>query len=316
MIAPHRTRGFALIVVLWFLVLIAAIGSYLMANARTETAIARNLRAAASAEALADAGIAQAAFNLTDAVAVNHWKLDGAPHRLRLFDGEVTIRLSDEGAKINPNRASDALMAGLFEAAGVERSQARRLGASVADWVGPEMMPRPFGAKLEQYEAAGRSYGPPNAPVDSLDELQLVLGMTPSIYAAVLPYLTIYTQREAPDPKDAPVVVQRALALAAQQLRGAEKATPPPSAAAPAPVANDRDATDTEGATAAPSAAAPQAAPQAGGPVIVREPVIGVEVIARSSSGGTFARHAILKLAADNPKGYAVLEWSREASVN
>src|SRR5262245_2771487 len=107
MMTCHRMRGFALIVVLWFLVLIAAIGSYMMANARTETAIARNMRSAASAEALADAGIAQAVFNLTDTVPSNRWRLDGAPHRLRLLDGEVIVRVSDETAKINPNRASD-----------------------------------------------------------------------------------------------------------------------------------------------------------------------------------------------------------------
>src|SRR5215467_11993537 len=91
MSAAQKTRGFALIVVLWFLVLIAAIGTYLLANARTETAIARNLRAAAGAEALADAGVAQTVFNLSDTVAPNRWKLDGTEHRFRLFDGEVTV---------------------------------------------------------------------------------------------------------------------------------------------------------------------------------------------------------------------------------
>ena len=54
----RQSRGFALIVVAWYLVLLAAIGTYLLANARSETAVARNIRSAASAEALADAGIA------------------------------------------------------------------------------------------------------------------------------------------------------------------------------------------------------------------------------------------------------------------
>ena len=224
-------RGFALIVVLWFLVLIAAIGSYLMVNARTETAIARNIRAAASAEALADAGIAQAAFNLADTVAANRWKLDGAVHRLRLVGSEVTVRLSDESAKINPNHASDALMAALFEAAGVERGRARRLGAAIADWVGPGTNARPLGAKLEEYQAAGRSYGPPNAPIESLDELQLVLGMTPEIFAAVRPYLTIFTESEAPEAKNASPLVQRALLIAAQLSRTRQGAVSPRRAA-------------------------------------------------------------------------------------
>jgi general secretion pathway protein K len=307
---PHRTRGFALIVVLWFLVLIAAIGAYMMANARTETAIARNLREAASAEALADAGVAQTVFNLTDTVRSNRWKLDGVPHRFRLLDGEVTVRVADEAAKINPNRASDALLSALFEAAGVERGRARRLGAAVADWIGPDMMPRPLGAKLAEYQAAGRSYGPPNAPLESLDELQLVLGMTPEIFAAVQPYLTIYTQRDAPDAKTAPLVIQRALVLATQQLRGAEKAAAPPSPALPATQAQDREA------QSAPDTDVTAAQAQPGAPVVVRETIVAVEVIARGAAGGAFARHAVLKLGQGSPKGYAVMEWSRERAVN
>ena len=312
MIAARGTRGFALIVVLWFLVLIAAVGSYLMANARTETAIARNIRAAAAAEALADAGVAQTVFNLSDTVPTNRWKLDGTPHRFRLLDGAVTVRVVDETAKINPNRASDALLASLFEAVGVERGRARRLGAAVADWVGPETMARPVGAKLAEYETAGRRYGPPNAPLETLDDLQLVLGMTPEIFTAVRPYLTIYTQREAPEPRNAPPIVQRALALAAQQLRGVEKATPPPPAPASTPQMEDRD--DAE--AGAQGVRAPAPSPQAVGPVIATETIVAVEAIARGVAGGTFARHTVLKLASGSPKGYAVLEWSREQSVD
>ena len=189
----RRSRGFALLVVLWFLVLLAAVGTYLMANARSETALARNLLVAAKADALADAGVAQAVFNLTDPMPTRRWLLDGAPHQIKLPGGDAVIRLRDEGAKINPNLASDALLAGLLQAVGIDPARAGRLGAAIADWVGSDENLRPLGAKLEQYKAAGRTYGPPNGPLESLDELQLVLGMTPEIYAAVRSYLTIYT---------------------------------------------------------------------------------------------------------------------------
>ena len=101
-------RGFALLVVLWFLVLLAAVGTYLMANARSETALAHNVLAGAKSEALADSGIAQAAFNLTDPLPANRWKFDGMPHQMKLPGGEVTIRLDDESKKINPNLASES----------------------------------------------------------------------------------------------------------------------------------------------------------------------------------------------------------------
>ncbi len=296
---PRHSRGFALIVVLWFLVLIAAIGSYLMANARTETAIARNIRASANAEALADAGVAQAVFNLTGTVA-GRWKLDGEPHRLKLATGEVSIRVSDETAKINPNHAPPALMTGLFEAAGVDLARARRLGAAMADWVGANMEARPLGAKLQQYQDAGLSYGPPNAPVESLDELQLVLGMTQDIFSAVLPYLTIYTDGEQPDEKNASEIVRRALLLAARE--------PDDSAG----VKDDSAVADST--NAAPSAALPPAAapaPEAPGAAGANatEAVVDVEVTAESIGGGVFVRHAVLRLDTNAPKGFVVLDW-------
>jgi general secretion pathway protein K len=280
----HRDgSGFALILVVWILVLIGAIGSYLVANGRAETAIAHNVRAAAGAEALADAGVARVVFNQTDPVFSNRWRLDGEPHRISLPAGEITVRLQDETQKINPNLASDTLLAALFEVSGVDRGRARRLGAAVADWVGPDGPPREGGAKLEQYQAAGRSYGPPNGPLESLDELQLVLGMTPAIMASVRPYLTIYTQEPGPDGKNAPPLIQRAIALAARQ-----------------PV--------DDGEAEATPEAKPEAKPQAAHP---DDKLIAAEITARSRDGGVFVRTAVLNLEPQGAQPYFVLQWER-----
>jgi len=300
MIAGQRdrmeaSRGFALLVVLWFLVLIAAIGTYLMAKARSETAIARNIMAAARAEALADTGIAQAAFNLTEPLASSRWKLDGTAHRV-LLAGEVTIRLHDETEKINPNRASDSLMSALFEAAGVDRFRARRLGAAVADWVGPGTEMRQVVAKNEQYRDAGKTYAPPNAPIESIDELQLVLGMTPEILALVRPYLTIHTQTDRPDGNNAPLLVWQALNLAtressgvAEQINNSLRNPFVPNIGAATPATLDSAAI-------------------AGKPA---ETIVEIEVRALDADGGIFVRHAVLRITPADPKGFAVLDWRR-----
>jgi general secretion pathway protein K len=273
--------GFALILVVWLLVLIGTIGTYLVANGRAETAIAYNVRAAATAEALADAGIARIAFNQTDPEAANRWKLDGASHRISVPTGEIAIRLEDETQKINPNLASDALLAALFEVSGVDRSSARRLGAAVADWVSPDGPAREGGAKLDQYHAAGRSYGPPNAPMESLDELGLVLGMTPAILTSVRPYLTIYTEAAEPNAKNAPLLIQRAIALAARIPAGDGETAP---------------------------AEKPDAKPQA-----AEEHLIAAEITARSRDGGVFVRTAVLRLEPESAKAYSVPDWQRGA---
>ena len=299
-----------MIVVLWFLVLIAAIGTCLLANARTETAIARNIGLGAAAEALADAGVAQAAFNLTDPDEDKRWKLDGAEHRLKLALGEVRVKVADENAKINPNRASDALLTALFASAGVEEARARSLGAAVADWVSPDMAPRALGAKLEQYQQAGLRYGPPNAPIESLDELELVLGMTPEIFAAVRPYLSLHTSRDEPDPQNAPAIVQRTLVLAAREKRTVQSARASKAAERPAPMADDPDAP--------PAAAADDTQPAPAPPISFTATksdmaVAAVEIIAKPIAGGLYVRHAVLRMDPANPKGYVVLDWRRGA---
>ena len=297
-----RRRGFALIAVLWFLVLIAAIGTYLMANARTETAIARNIRSSARAEALADAGIAQTVFNLDDVISSNRWKLDGTPHQLKLSGGELTIRVSDETAKVNPNHASPALMAALFEAAGIDRARAKRLSEAVAYWVGPARTPSPGSPIDDPYERAGLSYRSPHALIENLDELQLIIGMTPELFASIRPYLTIYTQADEPDAKNASPVVQRALLLAA-------KSSPEDAGSQP-----DTDPVDTDPDSAgSPAPANPAPASQADA---AAESVVEVTVTARSDDGGIFVRHAVLRLEDDGPKGYATLEWRRGDLVN
>jgi hypothetical protein len=39
--------------------------------------------------------------------------------------------------------------------------------------------------------------------------------------------------------------------------------------------------------------------------------VASVDVVAHSREGGVFARHAVIKLDPNNPKGYVVLDWQR-----
>lgn len=277
----RNCHGFALFIVLWFLVLIAALGTYLLANGRTETALARNVLANAHAEALADAGIAQTIFNLTDPMPERRWDLDGDAHPVRLPGGEISIRLGDETMKINPNLAAPHLIAGLFEAVGVERPQALLLGAAIADWAHPLPKTAKPGADLAPYLAAGLDYGPPHRPMENLDEMRLVLGMTPEFFAASEPYLSIYTASDAPDAVTAPAIIRRAMALA-----------------------SDKNSLQAAIATATTSAASPPVTASAGAPSVV-----DVEVTARSSDGGVFVRRAIVSLDPDSPKGYQLLAW-------
>ena len=76
--ASGRNGGFALIVVLWTLVLIAFIVAHLTATGRTEIRIAGNLVANSAAQAAADGAVFEAIFNQSDPQPEQRWPVDGS----------------------------------------------------------------------------------------------------------------------------------------------------------------------------------------------------------------------------------------------
>jgi general secretion pathway protein K len=211
----RRSGGFALIIVLWTLVLIAFIVAHLTASGRTEIRIAGNLVADADAEAADDGAIFAAVFNQLDPNPDQRWQLDGFPHELTIGNSRVVVRLQDEADRINPNQASPALLEALLRVTGSDPESARNLVAAIGDWVGTALSARPPDAVLADYRTAGLDYGPPGAPLETLDELGRVLGMTPAVLAAIRPHLTLFGPAQ-PNPASTDPVVAAALTAIGQ----------------------------------------------------------------------------------------------------
>ncbi len=206
-----REGGFALLVVLWSLALLALLGTHVVATGRSEVQLAANLRGAAAAEAAADGALFQAVFHLLDP-SPRRWRPDGVSREIALPGGAAaTVRVESEQGKVNPNLASAPLLQALLLPLGVEPRAAASLAASILDWRTAGQRPRPDGAKEPQYRAAGRDYAPPGRPFESLEELGLVLGMTPELLARLTPFLSVY-QGGDPDLRFAHPVVAQALA--------------------------------------------------------------------------------------------------------
>ena len=209
--AARGASGYALIIVLWTLVLIAFVIAHLSAMGRGEIRISGNLLANAAARAAADGAINEAIFNLSNPQQDQRWPIDGNPHLVTIGNSRVTIRLQDEAWWINPNSASPALFAALLHVTGVAPQAARSLAAAVAEWVGSAGATRPQNAILADYQAAGLDYGPPGEPLETLNELGRVVGMTPAILAAIRPHLTLFGPPQ-PSPATLDPVVAAALA--------------------------------------------------------------------------------------------------------
>lgn len=202
-------RGFALLIVLWTLALLALLGTQLVAAGRSDAQLARNLVDAAVLQAATEGAVQQAIFQMLQPPE-RRWAADGSVHLVRLGSGVVAVRLEDEGGKVNLNIASEALLRALLAQVGADPSTGAAVAAAIADWRSAGTQPRQMGAKAPQYIAAGRDYAPPGNEFHSVDEVAAVLGMTPTLLARLRPHLTVYSDSD-PDGSTRDPVVAAAL---------------------------------------------------------------------------------------------------------
>jgi len=197
-----RERGFALLLVLWTMVLLSLIGTRIAAGGRAEAQLAANVRDAAVTQAAADGAVQEAAFHLLDAPP-RRWAADGGKHVLAMPGGvAVEVRVESEEGKVNPNLASAALLVALLHEVGADSRTAGTISDNILLWRFPWTRPGANDPALTAYRAAGLDYGPAGAPIRSLDELGAVLGMTPALLARLRPYVSVFAG-DAPDPASA-----------------------------------------------------------------------------------------------------------------
>lgn len=202
-----RPRGFALLIVLWTVGLLALLGSHITATSRQATAQSLLLQRAAEAEALADGLVDEAIFRLLDPSA-RGWKADGVPRAVRLGGGAGEVVVLDHAGRVNPALAPPPVLAALLRHDGMDEAHAARLAAAIVDWGTVGNVPSPGGAKMAQYRAAGLPYGPPSEAFRSPEELGLVLGMTPDVLARLQPHVSVWSSGQINLGRADPVVVQ------------------------------------------------------------------------------------------------------------
>ena len=198
----RRQRGVALVLVMWVAVLLTVIASSFIVERRTETLVVRNSVSMARAEAIADAGVQRAIYEMyrTDN-SPDAWKRDGTTQNWS-FDGvPVKVEIRDESAKIDINTAVDPLLRGLLLSVGLADDEASKLLDAILDWRDPDSLRRPNGAEEPEYRAAGLSYRPANAPFQAIEEIQLVLGMRPEIYRRIAPSITVFSRQTGVNPQ-------------------------------------------------------------------------------------------------------------------
>jgi general secretion pathway protein K len=195
----RKERGFALVAVLWMLVLLAFLATSYSASTRTGAFLTRNLEEGARAEALADAGIHRALWELLRFDAEAPLRTDGTVYEWAFAGGVVRFSMRDEAGKVDINAASEELLESLFAAAGLDAPSARALAEAVA-------------AFHDGGEAASGSPFQQHGVFRAVDDVQQVPGMSAAVFARIRPLITVYTGMMEPNVALAPPAVRAAMA--------------------------------------------------------------------------------------------------------
>lgn len=202
--ARHQQTGVALVLVLTLTALLTIMaGSYTL-SMRRELDLVRNGRDHAQAMALAESGLHYAQLMLQINDQLKRWRTDGTEYKRQFGNGQFIVKIIEETGKINVNKADVPLLTGLFESSGIEdEEEVGKLVDAIIDWRDNDEFSRVNGAEKSDYDSEGLSYHPRNDLFQTIEELQLVMGITPEVFEKIEKNITIYTENEGIDPTKA-----------------------------------------------------------------------------------------------------------------
>ncbi|MCP3868264.1 MAG: general secretion pathway protein GspK [Gammaproteobacteria bacterium] len=194
-------QGIALIVVLWFIVLLSILALGFSRSVRTEIRIIHNLVEDARARHLAEAAVQKGVFELLHPDNEDlELLLYGAENSFD-FDGQqLSYAIQNEQGKVDINNATDEVLVNLLTVLGVDSTAAAEITDAIGDWRDENDLRRLNGAELDDYEAAGLETVPTNAPFINIAELQQVMGIDGDLYRKMEAHVTVHAFSEGINP--------------------------------------------------------------------------------------------------------------------
>ena len=190
--------------VMWGLGLMAAISVSLLWNGTMSQSLVNNSLAVASINATVEAAVNRGVVALLDPRPERRWRTDGIAQNFAFDDTLIKVSIQDELGKIDLNQAEESTLIGLLQSAGLDANAAAGLADKILDWRTTTSLKHLNGAKELEYSASGSLVRPRNGPFQSVDELLLVMGVTPALFKRIEPALTVYSGRHFIDPQVAP----------------------------------------------------------------------------------------------------------------
>lgn len=204
----NSQKGFALLLSLLVLLLLVVIVLEADFQTRADLRAAGNFRDDLKALYLARSAVTAGEAILKEDLRLSP-KYDGLDElwafpvpEYPLGDGTLSGSITDESGKINVNflianndkpvewRKNQLRL--LFESLQINPDPAAQIVDSIVDWLDKNGEPERFGAEEGFYRGVTPPYSPKNGPLDTLEELHMVKGITDEVYKKIAPYLTIY----------------------------------------------------------------------------------------------------------------------------
>jgi general secretion pathway protein K len=197
------TRGAALVIVLWLLVLLTTLAGSHAYNAHVETRLAGNRLELARARHAAEAGVYRGILELFRPPLRGRWVADGSAHAMAVDDTAVTVSLTNAAGLVDLNQAPPELLRVLMGVLTDDPTEQDSLVDAVLDWRDPDDLVRAHGAERRDYQALAR-VGPRNGPFATPIELRYVLGLSALAVERLRPLVTVWSGFAGINPRFAP----------------------------------------------------------------------------------------------------------------
>jgi len=191
---PLRGRnGVAIVIVLWVVLVLSLLISGFAFTMHVETQVASYARKELKAEMLARSGVEVARMQLIlHQQSATESGFD-APNQLwatnellyvdhELGEGTFNVKVTDEESKIPINGANDVQLRRLMAVLNVDPSDGDVIVDSILDWIDADDLTRLNGAESDYYLSLSPPYRAKNAPLDRVEELLLIRGVTPELF--------------------------------------------------------------------------------------------------------------------------------------
>ena len=186
-------NGVAIVIVLWVVLVLSLLISGFAFTMHVETQVASYARKELKAEMLARSGVEVARMQLIlHQQSATESGFD-APNQLwatnellyvdhELGEGTFNVKVTDEESKIPVNGATDVQLKRLMGLLNVDPADGDVIVDSIQDWIDVDDLTKLNGAESDYYLSLSPPYRAKNAPLDRVEELLLIRGVTPELF--------------------------------------------------------------------------------------------------------------------------------------